>query len=102
MKYLIADTVLEGFTWRGTVETKKKPFKQLVALNNLIFESVKHQFKAYKKIDYKNYLVNNWLKHSRTRQRIVTYQYPTRHQRNDEFDVEENELEEEDDQEEND
>lgn len=97
MKYLFSDTVLERYCWGGTPDGKKKPFKQLIAINNLIYESVKRQFRAFKKIEYKNYLIYKWLKHSRSRQRIVTYRYPTRNDPNDELSGFEEEEEEDDD-----
>lgn len=74
MKYLFADCVLERYSWRGT--EKKKAFKQLKLINKTIFESVRYQFQKYRYDQYKNYVVE-WLKHSRTRQRVVTYRYPT-------------------------
>lgn len=73
MKYLFADSVLERYSWRGT--EKKKPFMQLKLINKTVFESVRHQFQKYRYDQYKAYIIE-WLKHSRTRQRIVTYKYP--------------------------
>lgn len=72
MKYLVKDHVLGAYTWRGTAEKKA-----LVSLNELIFQSVRNSFKNYKMNDYKDYMVQ-WLKHSGTRQRVVTYTYPNR------------------------
>lgn len=74
MKYLISDPVLENFTWRGTEE--KRSFKKLELLNDLIFKSVRSQFKNYKVSEYCKYMVE-WLKHAKTRQRTVSYSYPT-------------------------
>ena len=90
MKYLISDPILDGYTWRGTVTPPKRAFKELVNLNRLIFKSVRaslepSKFKKYKFLQYKNYMIQ-WLKHSRSRQRIVTYQYPIAHQQNDNYD----------------
>lgn len=93
MKYLISDPVLDGYSWRGTGE--KKAFQKLTFLNDLIFKSVRSQFKKYTMKDYKNYMVQ-WLKHSRTRQRKVTYQYPERNPQNEsEYD---DDAEEDDDE----
>lgn len=87
MKYLIADCVLEHYTWNGTGE--KKAFKKLIFLNDLIFKSVRSHFTKYTYKAYKTYMVQ-WLKHSKTRQRTVIYKYPNRNQRreNDEDDDE--------------
>lgn len=95
MKYLF--TVLERYTWLGT-ETKK-PFKSLKSLNNLLYQSVREQFgqksqqfgqkghQKYKLHEYQSYMVQ-WLKHSRSRQRTVTYSYPDQKK----FDDSEDEL----------
>lgn len=80
MKYLFTDPVLERYTWRGT--DKKSPFKSLKSLNNLLYMSVRLQFKNYKLFEYKTYMVQ-WLKHSRSRQRKVTYSYPDRKELSD-------------------
>lgn len=73
MKYLVIDKVLDKYTWRGT--GKKKAFEKLTFLNDLIFKSVRSQFKNYTFKDFASYMVQ-WLKHSTTRQRTVVYQYP--------------------------
>lgn len=75
MKYLIADTALEHYTWRGTAD--KKAFNKLVYLNDLIFKSVRTQYRNYTVKQYKTYMVE-WVKHAKTRQRKVFYQYPGR------------------------
>lgn len=75
MKYLFADEILEGYSWRGT--EKKRAFKQLKNVNQIIFESVRSQFRKYRYDQYKKYMIE-WLKHSRTRQRTVKYSYPVR------------------------
>lgn len=77
MKYLIVDTVLERHTWRGTGE--KKAFEKLTFLNDLLYKSVCSQFKNYTYKEFKSYMVQ-WLKHSKTRQRTLVYQYPNRNQ----------------------
>ncbi len=63
------------YTWRGTGE--KKAFEKLVHLNDLIYKSIQQQFRKYTYKEYSSYMVQ-WLKHSRTRQRTVLYQYPDR------------------------
>lgn len=71
MKYLFIDPVLELYTWRGTED--KKPFKSLRSINSLIYQSVRLQFgQQYKKHEYKAYMIQ-WLKHSKSRQRVITY-----------------------------
>lgn len=77
MKYLIADTVLERYTWRGTGD--KKAFEKLTFLNDLLYKSVCSQFKKYTLKEFQLYMVQ-WLKHSKTRQRTVVYHYPNREQ----------------------
>lgn len=79
-KYLITDVVLNLYTWRGTGD--KKAFKKLIFLNDLIFKSVRTQFKKYTFKEYGTYAVQ-WLKHSKTRQRTVVYSYPTQQIEND-------------------
>lgn len=83
MKYLITDQVLDHFTWRGTGE--KNAFEKLTFLNDLIFKSVRQNFKNLSFKDYQSYMVQ-WLKHSTTRQRTVVYQYPNRYTQNDDLD----------------
>lgn len=78
MKYLITDSVLDGYTWRGTGE--KKAFEKLTFLNDLIYKSVRLQFRKYTNKEYQTYMVQ-WLKHSGTRQRTVIYAYPNRNPR---------------------
>lgn len=74
MKYLFTDPVLDRYTWRGT--EKKKSFKSLKSLNNLLYSSVRQQFgQKYKRHEFNSYMVQ-WLKHSRSRQRTVNYSYP--------------------------
>lgn len=89
MKYLFADVALEGYTWNGTI--KKKPFKELKSLKNLILQSVRVDFINYKYEDFKSYMMT-WIKHARSRQRTVTYSYPNKkskqHESNDEDDGE--------------
>lgn len=80
MKYLFTDPVLDRYTWRGT--DKKHSFKSLKSLNNLLLMSVRQQFESYKRFEYNAYMVQ-WLKHSTSRQRIVTYVYPDREELND-------------------
>lgn len=77
MKYLFSDTVLDEYTWRGTQE--KAPFRDLKSINKLILNSVRNDFPGikYKFFAYKKYMIE-WLKHSFTRQRTVTYTYPRR------------------------
>lgn len=80
MKYLFIDPVLELYTWRGTED--KKPFKSLRSINSLIYQSVRLQFgQQYKKHEYKAYMIQ-WLKHSKSRQRVITYSYPQRKETN--------------------
>lgn len=81
MKYLFSDRVLDNYTWRG-VGTELAPFKQLTAVNSLIYRSVRTYSPKYKYKSYKSYIVQ-WLKHSTTRQRIVTYTYPNRNKEDD-------------------
>lgn len=83
MKYLFSDPVLDKYTWRGTAELA--PFKQLTAVNSLIFRSVRAYSSKYKYKSYKNYIVE-WIKHSTTRQRTVTYTNPKRKQNENEND----------------
>lgn len=73
MKYLFSDPVLERYTWRGT--EKKRPFKSLKSLNNLLYASVRNQFEEYHRFEYNKYMVQ-WLKHAKSRQRVITYKYP--------------------------
>lgn len=80
MKYLFTDPVLEKYTWRGT--EKKQSFKSLKSINNLLYRSVRHQFKNYKQFQYKDYMVQ-WIKHAKSRQREVTYKYPDRNESSD-------------------
>ncbi|XP_037048482.1 uncharacterized protein LOC119082931 [Bradysia coprophila] len=75
MKYLFTDRVLEKYSWRGTSE--KRPFKKLKSLNNLILRSVRDRFPNTARDEYNDYMIQ-WLKHARSRQRKVTYTYPTR------------------------
>jgi len=76
MKFLFTDTVLDLYTWRGTDE--KQSFRKLKTLNDLIFTSVRQQFGSkYKRHEYNKYMVQ-WIKHSKSRQRTVTYSYPSR------------------------
>lgn len=91
MTYLITDQVLDSYTWLGTSDLE--PFKKFTSINNLIYRIART--KEFKRIDYDRYMVQ-WLKHSTTRQRTVTYTYPNR--RNGE----ENEDEDEDDESDND
>lgn len=80
MKYLFIDPVLELYTWRGTED--KAPFKSLRSINSLIYRSVRQQFgEEYKKHVYKKYMIQ-WLKHAKSRQRIITYRYPQRKETN--------------------
>lgn len=83
MKYLFSDSVLDEYTWRGTADLA--PFKQLTAVNSLIFRSVRTHSSKYKYKSYKDYMVQ-WIKHSTTRQRTVTYTYPNRNQNENETD----------------
>lgn len=73
MKYLVSDTVLDQYTWCGTI--KLDAFQNLVNINNLLFRSVREQFETYKRSAFNKYMVE-WLKHSSTRQRTVIYKYP--------------------------
>lgn len=91
MKYLFTDVVLERYTWLGT--DKKRPFKSLKSLNNLLYMSVRQQFKNYNRFEYKSYMVQ-WLKHSKSRQRKVTYTYPNPNR--NEFSDSEDEISEDD------
>ncbi|KAJ6643186.1 hypothetical protein Bhyg_08142 [Pseudolycoriella hygida] len=75
MKYLFSDKCLDHYTWRGTHE--KAPFEKLTLLNDLIFKSVRRNFKGYSRRSFNKYMVE-WLKHSTTRQRTVVYTYPNR------------------------
>lgn len=73
MKYLFTDTVLDKYTWRGTSE--KGPFEKFTFLNDLIYKSVRTNFKKFPIKQFNSYMVE-WLKHSKTRQRTVVYSYP--------------------------
>lgn len=89
MKYLVHDTVLDFYTWKGSPGSPTTPpkdaFRNLIDINNLIFRSVREQFPGYKRFDYNKYLVE-WLKHSTSRQRRVIYEYPQHYQRQNEND----------------
>lgn len=75
MKYFFTDRVLENYSWRGTSE--KEAFKKLKSLNNLLLRSVRERFPNLARYEYNDYMIQ-WLKHARSRQRKVTYTYPTR------------------------
>ncbi|KAJ6642674.1 hypothetical protein Bhyg_07627, partial [Pseudolycoriella hygida] len=75
MKYLFTNQVLECYTWRGTKE--KDAFMQFKSLNNLILRSVRDLFPSTERHEYKEYM-KLWLKHAKTRQRMVAYVYPER------------------------
>lgn len=87
MRYLISDTVLERYTWRGTGD--KRAFEKLIYLNDLVFRSVRSNFKKFSYKEYKTYMVQ-WIKHAKTRQRTVTYSYPKQLEENDEASESEN------------
>lgn len=93
MKYLFTDDALEKYSWRGT--EKKKSFKQLKAVNAIIYQSVRDQFRKYRMEQYKGYMVQ-WLKLSKTRQRTVTYSYPARRNETESSDEVDDEYEDED------
>ncbi len=83
MKYLFTDQLLERYTWNGTEE--KNSFKKLKALNSLILSSVRQRCPKTKRDEYKDYMIQ-WLKHAKSRQRIVSYTYPERTSRDDSYD----------------
>lgn len=72
---------------------EKKAFKQFESLNDLIYRSVREQFKRFKFDEYRSYMVQ-WLKHSRTRQRTVLYTYPERKMSNNVYGADDNDDDE--------
>lgn len=64
LKLLITDESLNGFTWKGT--STKDSFKQLNALNEIIFTLILKKFKEFSLEIYEK-KIKQWLRHTEER-----------------------------------